>query len=200
MHAVPEAPTPINLAQHSYFNLGGHDRGTILTHLLTLHGGDHYTPVDDVQIPTGEIASVRGTPFDFTTPRRIGERIQDVPGAAPGGYDHNFVLFGLGPEAREKVQAGMASKTPQLAATLVDPASGRGMEVLTTAPGVQFYSGNFLDGTVTGKAGAAYGKHAGLCLETQGFPDAVNQPGFPSIVLRPPQEYRHVLVYRFFTT
>ncbi|EFN50643.1 hypothetical protein CHLNCDRAFT_55668 [Chlorella variabilis] len=147
--------------------------------------------VDDVSIPTGDIAPVRGTPFDFTSPHTVGERIEDVPGPAPGGYDHNYVLFGLGPDARDK---------PQLAATLVDPESGRGMHVLTTTPGVQFYSGNSLDGSLRGKGGATYNKHAGLCLETQGFPNAINQPNFPSVVLRPGEEYRHVLVYQFFNS
>ncbi|GAB4816199.1 hypothetical protein N2152v2_003245 [Parachlorella kessleri] len=198
IRATTDKATPLNLAQHSYFNLGGHSSGTILDHTLTLHGGDHYTPVDDVQIPTGEIAPVQGTPFDFTSPHRVGDRIEDVPGKPPGGYDHNFVLFGLGPSAKDKVKHGRASDTPQLAATLLDPKSGRGMDVLTTAPGVQFYSGNFLDGSLTGKGGAVYQKHAGLCLETQGFPDAINQPGFPSVVLRPGEEYRHTVVYRFF--
>lgn len=198
MHATTDAATPINLAQHSYFNLAGHASGTILGHQLTLHGGDHYTPVNDVAIPTGDIASVRGTPFDFTSPHIVGERIDDVPGPAPGGYDHNVVLFSLGPNAKDKVHGGMASETPQLAATLVDPASGRGMNVLTTAPGVQFYSGNFLDGSLRGKGGAAYPKHAGLCLETQGFPNAINTPNFPSVVLRPGEEYRHAVVYHFF--
>ncbi|PRW60803.1 Squalene synthase isoform A [Chlorella sorokiniana] len=199
MQAAADAATPINLAQHSYFNLAGHASGTVLGHQLTLHGGDHYTPVDDVAIPTGDIAPVRGTPFDFTSPHTVGERIDDVPGPAPGGYDHNIVLFSLGPNAKDKVHGGMASDTPQLAATLVDPGSGRGMNVLTTAPGVQFYSGNFLDGSLRSKGGAAYVKHAGLCLETQGFPNAINTPNFPSVVLRPGEEYRHTVVYQFFT-
>ncbi|KAL4447516.1 hypothetical protein ABPG75_004735 [Micractinium tetrahymenae] len=199
MSATTDKATPLNLAQHSYFNLAGHASGTVLGHELTIHGGDHFTPVDDVAIPSGEVAPVRGTPFDFTSPHTAGERIEDVPGPAPGGYDHNYVLFGLGPDAKDRcLPSGQASETPQLAATLVDPASGRGMNVLTTAPGVQFYSGNFLDGSLRGKGGAAYPKHAGLCLETQGFPNAINTPSFPTVVLRPGEEYRHTVIYQFF--
>ncbi|KAK2076233.1 hypothetical protein QBZ16_001165 [Prototheca wickerhamii] len=195
MRAVADRPTPINLAQHTYWNLAGHDKGgDVLDHLLVIHG-EHYTPVNEVQIPTGEIAPVKGTPFDFTTEHAIGDRINDVP----GGYDHNYVLFGLGPEAREKVKHGAAFTTPKEAILLEHKASGRGLKVSTTAPGVQFYSGNFLDGTLVGKGGARYAKHGGLALETQGFPDAINQPSFPSIVLRPGEEYVHELVYEFFT-
>ncbi|KXZ52200.1 hypothetical protein GPECTOR_10g831 [Gonium pectorale] len=204
--ATTDEPTPVNIAQHSYFNLGGHASGSILGHLLRLHGADHYTPVSASLIPTGEIAPVAGTPFDFTAAEpgsslpahSVGSRIEQVPGAAPGGYDHNFVLFGMGAQARFITKNGMASEKPKLAATLVDPVSGRGMELLTTAPGVQFYSGNFLDGGSVGKGGVRYGKHAGLCLETQGFPDSINQPNFPSVVLQPQDTYRHELVYRFF--
>ncbi|GFR42234.1 hypothetical protein Agub_g3128 [Astrephomene gubernaculifera] len=205
--ATTDEATPVNLAQHSYFNLAGHASGSILSHRLRLHGADHYTPVSPALIPTGEVAPVAGTPFDFTAAQAgggglpahsIGSRIEQVPGAAPGGYDHNYVLFGMGPQARFIVKNGMASDKPKLAATLVDPGSGRAMDLLTTAPGVQFYSGNFLDGTVVGKGGVRYGKHAGLCLETQGFPDAINQPNFPSIVLQPQDTYRHEIVYRFY--
>ncbi|KAG2430642.1 hypothetical protein HYH02_013640 [Chlamydomonas schloesseri] len=196
--ATTDEATPVNIAQHSYFNLGGHASGTILGHTLRLVGADHYTPVSDKLIPTGEIAPVAGTPFDFTSPQTIGSRIDKVPGAAPGGYDHNFVLFGMGPQAKFIAKNGMASDKPKLAATLVDPASGRAMDVLTTAPGVQFYSGNFLDGSSVGKGGVRYGKHAGLCLETQGFPNAINEPKFPSIVLQPQDTYHHEIVYRFY--
>jgi aldose 1-epimerase len=199
MIATTDAATPINLAQHTYFNLAGHNSGDILNHTLELVA-EHWTPVNDVQIPTGEVASVKDTPMDFTEkPRRVGDRVQDVPGDEPKGYDHNYVLFGLGPDAAEKVKHGMAYKEPKLAATLIDPGSGRGMRLYTTAPGVQFYSGNFLDGTVVGKEQVAYKRHAGLCLETQGWPDAINQKNFPSVVIQPGEKYRHVVEYEFYS-
>ncbi|GLC44982.1 hypothetical protein PLESTB_001746800 [Pleodorina starrii] len=228
--ATTDEATPVNIAQHSYFNLGGHTTGgsssgsgsgggmSILGHRLRLHGADHFTPVSPALVPSGEVAPVAGTPFDFTAAaaaapeaagaegggvallpaHTIGSRIEQVPGAAPGGYDHNYVLFGMGPQARVLTKNGMASEKPKLAATLVDPVSGRAMDLLTTAPGVQFYSGNFLDGSVTGKYGVKYGKHAGLCLETQGFPNAVNEPNFPTVVLQPQDTYHHDIVYRFY--
>lgn len=201
MKATTDAPTPINLAQHTYFNLGGHSSGDILNHTLELVA-QYYTPVNDVQIPTGEILPVENSPMDFFSegiPRRVGERIQEVPGDEPKGYDHNFVLFGLGPDAKDKVKHGMAYKEPKLAATLIDPGSGRGMRLYTTAPGLQFYSGNFLDGTISGKEGVAYQRHAGLCLETQGWPDAIHQKNFPDIVIQPGEEYRHVVEYEFYS-
>jgi aldose 1-epimerase len=201
MKATTDAPTPINLAQHTYFNLAGHSNGDILNHTLELVA-DHWTPVDEVQIPTGEILPVENSPMDFYSegkPRRVGERIQEVPGGEPKGYDHNFVLFGLGPNAKEKVKHGMAYKEPKLAATLIDPGSGRGMRLYTTAPGIQFYSGNFLDGTICGKQGTTYQRHAGLCLETQGWPDAINQKKFPDIVIHPGEEYRHIVEYEFYS-
>jgi aldose 1-epimerase len=155
--------------------------------------------VNNIAIPTGQILPVKGTPFDFTTPHAVGERIEMVPGPRPTTYDHNFVLFGLGPDAANKTKDGMASEQPRLAATLVDPGSGRGMNVLTTAPGLQLFSVNFLNGILKGKGGATYAHHAGLCLETQGFPNAINQPEFPSVVLRPGKKYRHVVIYQFFS-
>jgi aldose 1-epimerase len=195
MKATTDAPTPMNLAQHTYFNLAGHASGDILNHTLELTA-QHWTPVDDVQIPTGEILPVKGTPMDFFSftepPKTVGERIKDVPGDEPKGYDHNFILS-------EKVDRhGQAFQEPQLAATLIDPGSGRGMRVYTTAPGVQFYSGNFLDGTIAGKDQVQYQRHAGLCLETQGWPDAINQEKFPSVVIHPGNGYRHVVEYEFF--
>lgn len=195
--ATADEATPVNIAQHSYFNLAGHASGSALGHRLRING-DHITPVSEALIPTGEYLPVAGTPFDFTTPHTIGERIAEVPGAAPGGYDHNYVLFGMGAQAAFIAKDGMASTKPKLAATLVDPVSRRAMDVLTTAPGLQFYSGNFLDGNC-GKGGARYLKHAGLCLETQGFPNAINEPRFPSIVVQPQDMYRHEIVYRFYT-
>ncbi|MBK7405668.1 MAG: galactose mutarotase [Phycisphaerales bacterium] len=183
-------PTVINIAHHGYWNLAGHDSGTILDHELTLHAG-RYTPVDPTFIPTGALPEVVGTPFDFRSPTPIGKRIgslERVGPMDPGGYDLNYPIDG---------PAGMLRP----ASRLRDPKSGRTMEIRTDQPGVQFYSGNYLDGP-TGKHGTRYAKHAGLCLETQHFPDAVNrrgQPGWPDPVLRPGQRYRHLMVHAFAT-
>ncbi|HUM04103.1 MAG TPA: aldose epimerase family protein [Terriglobales bacterium] len=179
--AATDKPTPVNLTNHSYFNLG-HEKD-VLGYIVYLPA-DSYTPVDSNLIPTGEIAPVKGTPLDFTKPAPIGEHIAGMKGD-PGGYDHNFILRG-----------GAGKK---LAARVFDPQSGRQMEVWTTEPGVQFYSGNFLDGTLTGKEGVVYGKHSGFCLETQHYPDSVNHPNFPSIILRPGETYRTQTIYQFST-
>jgi aldose 1-epimerase len=181
--ATAAAPTPCNLTHHGYFNLDGSD--DVLGHLLTLQAS-RFLPVDEGLIPTGELRGVAGTPMDFTAPAAIGARLDadDEQLRHGHGYDHCFVLDRRG--------EGL-----QPAATLVGPASGRRLEVLTTEPATQFYSGNFLDGTITGKGGRRYGRRAGLCLETEHFPDAPNHPAFPSIVLLPGQPYRSSTVFRF---
>ena len=183
--ATAEAPTVLNLTNHAYWNLAGAGEGDILGHELTLHAAK-FTPVDDGSIPTGKIDPVAGGPMDFTKAKTIAKDFAQMTGT-PGGYDHNFVI-----DQAAKKPGGLNP-----AAELYDPKSGRLMKVATSEPGVQFYTGNYLDGTVTGKGGKAYKKNFGLCLETQHFPDSPNKPQFPSTVLRPGTTYRSTTVHTF---
>jgi len=185
-NAVTDKPTVVNLVHHSYWNLTGDPNNTILDHELML-AADHFLPVDEGLIPTGELRPVKGTPFDFTQPTKIGARVNadNQQLKYGGGYDHCWVF---------RNQTGKVAP----GATLYDPSTGRAMDILTDQPGVQFYCGNFLDGNVKGKGGVEYQFRTGLCLETQHYPDSPNKPKFPTAVLRPGETYHHTMVLRLY--
>jgi aldose 1-epimerase len=183
--ATTDKPTIINLTNHSYFNLSAFKVPTILNEVMMINAAE-YLPVDETSIPIGRSRSVFGTPFDFTAPTPIGERIEQVPGGPPTGYDHNYIIKGPPGELN-------------LCAQVYDPESGRALAVYTTEPGVQFYTGNYLDGKIIGIDGHRYVQHAGFCLETQHYPDSIHHPDFPTTILRPGKTYTQTTVHKFST-
>ncbi len=184
IRAETDRPTPVNIVHHGYWNLAGHDAGAALDHQVTIHAGQ-FTPVDDETMPTGQMQPVAGTPFDFTKPKRLGADLEKTPGD-PQGYDVNLVVNGQAGQLRE-------------AAQVIEPVSGRALDVWTTQPGMQLYTGNHLGRTARGKGGVQYPQYAGFCMETQHYPDSVNKPQWPTVIVRPGQSFCHTSEQRFAT-